>query len=110
MKITLHNPPYGYEAEAETKLRIYAREWFLDYSGHAMQASVEMTTPGSYGYFIKLTQKKRKYWRFDQVKTFEEATPGQEGLLSHGLCSGLLGTYSKNTDHVMWLKMTEHEE
>lgn len=96
MKITLHRPLEGFEAEAIA---------FLEQVPDAAKREVRAT--------IILTPKKRKYWRLDPVATFEEATQFYED------CSARLGKFENETPRyhgdygqktIQWLKLTEHTE
>jgi hypothetical protein len=108
MKITLHNPPEGFEAEAEIRRPLRGESYLSNSDEHVFISSFDCAST-----YIVLTPKKRKYWRLDPVATFEEATlvTGCK-TTRYGYYEGELGgcTNSTSTDYVQWLKLTECEE
>lgn len=106
MKLTLHNPPEGYEAEADYR-HSFGGEAILNSSG-----GVGISKLGAYSVeHIVLTPKKRKYWRLDPVATFEEATPASNYVsLRCGHLDREIGSWPSNVAGVQWLRVTECEE
>lgn len=123
MKITLHDAPEGYEAEAELMLGgdvPFGSRVLLPWRGISIAITDseyftsrwELTKQ----WFIVLTPKKRKFWRLDPVATFEEASwsrnvahgPYRLARDEHGdevwLVQGAL------PERGQWLRRTEHEE
>lgn len=103
MKITLSEPPEGFEAEAEYRT-ISGWEWTLsDLSGKPYHVSYSPTR------LIVLTPKKRKFWRLDPVATFEEATPTCDKRYRYCFVDEVLTSLAYSAP-VQWLKLSEHEE
>lgn len=105
MKITLHDPPELFEAEAE---------FGVTERGEVCLTSSGKTDISLGGYDrIVLTPKKRKYWRLDPVATFEEATGmGYEDFrlaINGGHIDGF-GRGAIGLTGLVWLKLTGCEE
>lgn len=114
MKITLHSPPNGYEAEAE-----FHCDW-LRIGQHVMTNPDDgpfIVTRSHLGLgattHILLTPKKRKYWLLRPVKTSAEASKSHGGNFVLGM--NKIGEpcwiwFDKGQTDIQWLKITEHEE
>lgn len=117
MKVTLENPPEGFEAAAEWRCP-KQEEMYLDMHGDltlATQRGSEYQDIGDR--YIILTPKKRKYWRLDPVVTFGEAAPDpsqhNKGLRLYRIRSnGALGYEFKGClgSDSDWISVTECEE
>lgn len=107
MKITLHDPPKGFEAEAEYRIPKKG-ESYLEISEDCIRVS-----EGNDLRRVVLTPKKKKYWRLDPVATFEKATPRIDRAYAYGVrkFDGLLSFWGHgNADLIQWVKLSEHEE
>lgn len=108
MKITLHDPPEGFEAEAESR-KVRHKEWFRTHQGEIAQWDV---LQDSFYEYIVLTTRKHKYWRLDPVSTFAEASTVPGHSLRYGLRDDGIITHGDKCylNIVQWLKLTECEE
>lgn len=114
MKITLHSPPDGYEAEADFHcdwLRIGQHVMTNPYNGPFIVTRSHLEHGATT--HIVLTPKKRRYRKLYPVDTFEEATKSR-GNPKYALAvcdqDEVWLTANSQDPDTQWMRRTEHEE